>query len=62
MNVGPPELLIVLAIALLLFGSTKLPRLARAMGQAAHEFRSGLHSENDKDDASHPSDQDASDR
>ena len=42
MDVGPAELLIVLAIALLLFGSAKLPKLARSMGQASKEFRRGV--------------------
>lgn len=41
MDVGPAELLIVLAVVLLLFGSKKLPELARGLGQAAHEFRRG---------------------
>lgn len=41
-TIGPPELLIVLAILLLLFGATRLPRLARSIGQSAREFRSGL--------------------
>jgi sec-independent protein translocase protein TatA len=45
MDVGPVELLIVLAVVLLLFGSKKLPELARGMGQAAKEFRSGLRDE-----------------
>jgi sec-independent protein translocase protein TatA len=45
MDVGPVELLIVLAVVLLLFGSKKLPELARGMGTAAKEFRSGLHDE-----------------
>jgi sec-independent protein translocase protein TatA len=45
MDVGPVELLIVLAVVLLLFGSKKLPELARGMGAAAKEFRSGLHDE-----------------
>jgi sec-independent protein translocase protein TatA len=51
MDVGPWELLIVLAIVLLVFGSSKLPKLARSMGQASKEFRSGL-AEGAKDDAS----------
>ena len=42
MDVGPWELLIVLAIVLLVFGSTKLPKLARSMGQASKEFKKGL--------------------
>jgi sec-independent protein translocase protein TatA len=49
MDVGPWELLIVLAIVLLVFGSTKLPKLARSMGQASKEFKTGL-AEGAKDD------------
>ena len=41
MNLGATELIIVLAIVLLIFGSTKLPKLARSMGQASKEFRAG---------------------
>ena len=37
-----PQLLIVLAIVLLLFGGSKLPKLARSLGQAQKEFRDGL--------------------
>jgi sec-independent protein translocase protein TatA len=49
MNVGPTELLIVLAIVLLLFGSTKLPKLARSMGEASKEFKKGV-TDDPKDD------------
>ena len=41
-SVGPTELLIVLGIVLLLFGSTQLPKLARSMGEASKEFRKGV--------------------
>ena len=41
-GIGPGELLLVLAVLLLLFGSTKLPKLARSMGQAGKEFKEGL--------------------
>lgn len=41
-NIGGPELLIVLAILLLVFGATRLPKLARSMGQAGKEFKAGL--------------------
>jgi sec-independent protein translocase protein TatA len=41
MNFGAPELLIVLAVVLLLFGSTRLPALARSLGQAKREFHHG---------------------
>ena len=48
MNLGAPELLIVLAVLLLLFGGTKLPALARSMGQAKREFESGTRGVDDK--------------
>jgi sec-independent protein translocase protein TatA len=41
MNLGVPELLIILAIVLLVFGSTKLPKLARSLGEASKEFKKG---------------------
>ncbi len=41
MNLGVTELLIILAVVLLLFGSTRLPKLARSLGQAKHEFEHG---------------------
>ncbi|HZQ26458.1 MAG TPA: twin-arginine translocase TatA/TatE family subunit [Acidimicrobiales bacterium] len=42
MNLGVPELLIILAVVLLLFGSTRLPKLAKSLGQASKEFRRGV--------------------
>ena len=39
---GGPELLIVLVVVLLLFGTTRLPKLARSMGQAQKEFKAGI--------------------
>jgi sec-independent protein translocase protein TatA len=47
----PSELLIVLLIVLVLFGGSKLPQLARNLGQAQKEFRSGFNdgSKSDKD-------------
>ncbi len=41
-SVGPTELLIVLGIVMLLFGSTQLPKLARSMGAASKEFKKGV--------------------
>jgi TatA/E family protein of Tat protein translocase len=38
-NIGLPELLIIAAIALIVFGPNKLPELARAFGRAMREFR-----------------------
>lgn len=41
MGLGSTELLIVLALLLLLFGGSQLPKLARSLGQAQREFRRG---------------------
>jgi sec-independent protein translocase protein TatA len=38
---GGPELLLVLGLAILLFGANKIPELARATGQSLGEFRKG---------------------
>lgn len=41
-SVGFPELLIILVVIALLFGASRLPKLARSIGQSAKEFRKGL--------------------
>jgi TatA/E family protein of Tat protein translocase len=38
-NIGLPELLIIAAIALIVFGPNKLPELAKSFGRAMREFR-----------------------
>ena len=40
-DLGAPELLIILVIAFMLFGANKLPKLARSLGQASKEFKAG---------------------
>ncbi|MBI4307710.1 MAG: twin-arginine translocase TatA/TatE family subunit [Chloroflexi bacterium] len=40
-QIGLPELIIILVVVLLIFGSTKLPELARAMGKSIREFKKG---------------------
>jgi sec-independent protein translocase protein TatA len=37
-----PELIIILVIALMVFGPRKLPELGRAVGQTMNEFKKGL--------------------
>ncbi len=46
-----PELLIVIAVAVLLFGGSQIPKLARSLGQAQHEFKKGLKEGKSDDDA-----------
>jgi sec-independent protein translocase protein TatA len=38
-GIGMTELLVILIVALLVFGPNKLPELARSLGRAMHEFR-----------------------
>lgn len=42
MDLGPGELIVILAVALLIFGSKRIPELARSMGRAIREFREGV--------------------
>lgn len=41
-GLGLPELIIILVIILVLFGSTRLPKLSRSIGESAKELRKGL--------------------
>lgn len=52
MNLGAPELLIMLLVILVLFGGAKLPSLARSLGQAQSEFRKGIRRDDEPGDAS----------
>ncbi len=46
-NLGMGELLIILAILLLLFGGSKLPGLAKGLGQSVKEFKKAAKDEDD---------------
>ena len=48
-NVGPMELIIVLAIALLVLGPKRLPDAGKSLGKGIREFKDGI-SGNSKDD------------
>jgi sec-independent protein translocase protein TatA len=54
-NIGTPELLIILLVVVLIFGSAKLPQLARSLGKSARILKAetkGLREdEDDKTDA-----------
>jgi TatA/E family protein of Tat protein translocase len=41
-GIGIQEMMIVLVICLLLFGSSRLPSLMRSLGSSAREFKKGV--------------------
>lgn len=51
---GWPHMLIILAVVLLLFGATRLPALAKSMGQSARAFRGEMKAMKEEDAAAVP--------
>jgi sec-independent protein translocase protein TatA len=41
-NIGPMELLVILLVALLLFGGKKIPELAKGLGEGIRNFKDSL--------------------
>jgi sec-independent protein translocase protein TatA len=41
-GLGPTELMVIAAIIFLLFGATRLPQLAKSLGQSKRAFKEGL--------------------
>lgn len=50
MNFSGWEILVVLFVVLLLFGSSRLPQLARGMGKSINEFKKGISEGGAKED------------
>ena len=42
MNFGTTEILLIVAVLFLLFGATRLPQLAKSLGQSRKAFKDGL--------------------
>ncbi len=51
MSLGPMELVLILGIALLLFGPSRLPGLGKSMGDAIRGFKKGIDGEDEKEAA-----------
>jgi sec-independent protein translocase protein TatA len=46
-NIGPGELLIILVIALVIFGPKRLPGLGRSLGSGMRQFRQAISGQDD---------------
>ncbi len=41
-SIGLPEMLVVLAIVIIIFGANRLPQLGRGLGSAIKNFKDGI--------------------
>ena len=53
-NVGPMELIVILAIALIVLGPKKLPEVGKSLGKGMREFKESLQGESERDDDERP--------
>jgi sec-independent protein translocase protein TatA len=49
-NIGPLEIVVILIIALVIFGPKRLPELGRSAGKGIREFKNSLTGKDDDDD------------
>ena len=47
-NIGPMELIVVLAIALMVLGPKKLPEVGKSLGRGIREFKGSISGEDDR--------------
>ena len=53
-NVGPMELIVILAIALIVLGPKRLPEVGKSLGKGMREFKESLQGESERDDDERP--------
>lgn len=53
-NIGPLEIIVVLIIALIVFGPKRLPELGRSLGKGIREFRGSLGGDHDEEEEEQP--------
>ncbi len=49
MNLGLPEIILIIVVLALLFGGRKLPELGKGIGQGIKNFKNALRGDGDKD-------------
>lgn len=52
MHIGTPEILLIAAIVLLLFGGKKIPELMRGLGKGVKSFKDGMKDVKDENEKS----------
>jgi sec-independent protein translocase protein TatA len=53
-GIGWPEIVVILIIALIVFGPKRLPEMGRSLGKGIREFRASLSGDSDREEASKP--------
>jgi len=47
-SIGMPELLVILGVAVLLFGGKKIPEVAKGLGEGIRNFKTALKGDDEK--------------